>query len=139
MKITKQGKHAINAFISEITAKRNEILDARRDTANETTLPNMEDIICDIPNFIDSDGDYINGWGCTDHTDLAIHLTVGEDFLVDGSDLDWLTDELLEKFKSRKERCRDCIALVADKNEEWFCDKAGIPCKYIEKCTEFGK
>lgn len=63
MKITKQGKHAINAFISEITAKRKEILDARRDTANETTLPNMEDIICDIPNFTDSDGDYINGWG----------------------------------------------------------------------------
>lgn len=139
MKITEQGMHAIETFIGEIIAKRKEILDAGKDSVNETTLPNIEDIICDIPNFTDSDGDYINGWGCTDHTDLAIHLTVGEDFLVDENDSDWLTDELLKKFESRKERCRDCIALVADKNEEWFCDEMSILCKYIEKCTEFGK
>lgn len=52
-------------YISELKAKRKEILDARKDTADETEIPTIEDIMSDL-NYgteVDEDGDYYNGWG----------------------------------------------------------------------------
>lgn len=80
--LTEKGRNVIEHFIKECKAKRKEVLDARKDTADETELPTVEDILCDI-NFdgVDSDGDYYNGWGVTDHYSLTIGLHYDEHFI----------------------------------------------------------
>ncbi len=99
-KLTEKGKKKVNAYIQELKAKRKEILDARLDTADDTTLPTVEDIISDIEfEGVDNDGDYYNSWGVTDNNDAdeAIGLKIGEDFIPDEpyleiSDIDWDSD-----------------------------------------------
>lgn len=72
-------------YSQHAVAKRKEILDAGKDTADETYLPTVEGILSDL-NFgvgIDEDGDYFNGWGVTDHynADDVLGLRIGEDFV----------------------------------------------------------
>ena len=80
--LTDYGKRAVKDYIAELAAKRKEILDAGKDTAEETELPTMEDIIADVNSLgIDDSGEYYNGWGVTDHydADLPILLKIGRD------------------------------------------------------------
>ncbi len=80
--LTDYGKRAVKDYIAELAAKRKEILDAGKDTADETTLPTMEDIIADVNSQgIDDSGEYYNGWGVTDHydADLPILLKLGRE------------------------------------------------------------
>jgi hypothetical protein len=83
IKLTKQGEKNVEAFILECEAKRKEILDAGLDTANDTTIPTVSDIISDMEfDGIDEEGEYINCWGVGDNTDSSpIRLIVGEDFI----------------------------------------------------------
>lgn len=83
MKFTEKGKKKVDIFIAELKAKRKELLDAGKDTADETNLPDENDILSDIEWFVDENGNYFNGWGCTDNTDLSIFLAAGEDFVDD--------------------------------------------------------
>jgi len=83
--LTETGKEIVAAFIAECVAKRKEILDAGKDTAEETNLPSEEVILSDL-NFgvgVDEDGDYYNGWGVTDHynADTILGLSLGKDFV----------------------------------------------------------
>lgn len=81
IKLTETGQYYVNDFISEITAKRKEILDAGKDTVYETNLPNVDDIICDIECFTDEDGEYYNSWGITDnYNSHVLRLSKGIDF-----------------------------------------------------------
>ena len=82
-KLTKQGIKECERFIAECNAKRKEILDAKIDTANDTTLPTVEIIESDIEVFIDKDGEYYNCWSITDNyiSDFPICLTLGIDFV----------------------------------------------------------
>ena len=99
-KLTEKGQKTVKAFIKELAAKRKEILDAKLDAADETTIPTVEEIEEDIAFIgIDSDGDYYNGWGVTDSPeyDMAIALSIGIDFLPDEdylkiTKIDWDTD-----------------------------------------------
>ena len=69
-RLTKKGRKAVDRFIANCEAKRKEILDAGRDTADETTLPTVKDIIADVNcDGLDDHGDYWNMWGVTDHYD----------------------------------------------------------------------
>lgn len=86
MQLTENGKIKINIFIAELKAKRKEVLDAGKDTADETNLPDENDILSDIEWSEDENGDYCSCWGCTDNTDLTISLTAGEDFVDDEED-----------------------------------------------------
>lgn len=83
--LTYEGQKRIRSYIAELEAKRKEILDAKKDTADETHIPTMEDIISDIDNGvgIDDDGAYYNSWGVTDNynADEPIVLIYGADFL----------------------------------------------------------
>ena len=82
--LTKNGEDKVEKFIADCAAKRKEILDADLDTVDETNLPTKDDIIADLDFIgIDSDGDYYNAWGVTDHRDLDIFLTLGTDFVVE--------------------------------------------------------
>ena len=83
MKITEKGKKKVEIFIAELKAKRKELLDAGKDTADETNLPDENDILSDIEWSVDENGEYCTTWGCTDNADLPISLTTGEDFVDD--------------------------------------------------------
>lgn len=82
MKLTKAGEEQVEYFIKECKAKRKEILDAGKDTSDETNIPTKEDILSDINDgsFLDEDG-YFNGWGITDNYDLGIALAYGTDIV----------------------------------------------------------
>lgn len=81
-KLTDGGKREAARYIRHMKVKRREILDAGKDTADDTVLPTVEDIEADV-NFtgIDDDGEYINGWGVTDNydADTPLLLKVGRD------------------------------------------------------------
>ncbi len=82
-KLKTAGIQKANSYINELIAKRKEILDAGKDTADDTPIPSIEDIESDI-NFqgIDDEGKYYNGWGVTDNydADRPLCLIIGEDF-----------------------------------------------------------
>ena len=81
-KLTKEGLRKVNTYIKELEAKRKEILDAGKDTAEDTTIPTADDILSEIDYFIDEDGEYCNCWGVTDHYDAdgPLCLRFVEDF-----------------------------------------------------------
>lgn len=80
--LTEQGKNIVKAYLAELEAKRKEILDAGKDTA-DMLLPTEEDILLDIEDNTDGDGDYFNNWGVTDNYDgdNLLALRCGEDFI----------------------------------------------------------
>lgn len=83
--LTARGREIVDDYIRNCAAKRKEILDAGKDTADETYLPTAEGILSDL-NFgvgVDEEGDYFNGWGVTDHynADDVLGLRIGEDFV----------------------------------------------------------
>jgi len=82
-KLTVHGIKECEKFIAECNAKRKEILDARIDTADDTNIPTVEDIECDIGAFIDEYGEYYNCWGVTDNycSEYPICLVLGTDFV----------------------------------------------------------
>lgn len=82
-KLTEQGIKKCKRFITECNAKRKEILDARKDTADDTQIPTIEDIESEINYFgYDEDGDYYNFYGVTDNynSDYPLSLRIGIDF-----------------------------------------------------------
>lgn len=88
-KFTEKGLEKVRGFIAECEAKRKEILDASKDTADETNLPTEEAILDDLEfTGIDEDGEYYNGWGVTDHydSDGPLSLTLGTDFVTKEGD-----------------------------------------------------
>ena len=83
-KLTPTGIRKAESYICELIAKRKEILDAHMDTAMETDIPTLEDIVNDIDFMsIDEDGEYYNSWGCTDNydADYPLSLKLGIDFI----------------------------------------------------------
>lgn len=83
--LTECGKTKAMAYINELKAKRKEILDAGKDTADETSIPNIGDIESDINFFdLDKDREYINAWGVTDNfnADTPLNLQLGTDIMI---------------------------------------------------------
>ena len=81
-RLTREGMEKVKAYIAELEAKRKEILDAKLDTANETALPDIQDITSDIEWFFDDElMEYMNNWGVTDdyNSDYPLHLVFGKD------------------------------------------------------------
>lgn len=82
-RLTNKGLKNVRAFLTECEAKRKEILDAKKDTAGDTKIPSVEDILSDINCGVgvDADGDYYNSWGVTDNyeSDRPLGLSVGVD------------------------------------------------------------
>lgn len=82
-RLTNKGLKNVRAFLTECEAKRKEILDAKKDTAGDTTIPSVEDILSDINCGVgvDADGEYYNSWGVTDNyeSDRPLGLSVGVD------------------------------------------------------------
>lgn len=82
--LTEKGKETVAQFIAECEALRKELLDAEKDTADETTLPDEEAIMEDVEWSIE-DGEYINSWGVTDNYNSSpLCLRVGEELNEEG-------------------------------------------------------
>ena len=67
--------------LSFLKAKRKELLDAEKDTSDDTYIPTLEDILDDASYWFDEENrEYFNSWGVTDNynADNAIWLTLGE-------------------------------------------------------------
>ena len=81
MKLTQTGEDKVKFYIKTLELKRKEILDAGKDTANETKLPTIEDIVADIEAF-EENGEYLNNWGVTDNydNDFSLWLEKKEDY-----------------------------------------------------------
>ena len=82
LEYTEKGREKVKAYIKELEAKRKEILDAGKDTADDTYIPTLEDILDDASYwFVVEHGEYCNNWGVTDNYDAdnAICLILGED------------------------------------------------------------
>lgn len=81
--LTEEGKTIVKAYLAELKAKRKEILDAHKDTA-DVNLPTEEDILADIEYYVDEDGDYVNNWGVIDNYsgDYPLSLHEGKDFII---------------------------------------------------------
>lgn len=81
MKLTQTGECKVKFYIKNLEAKRKEILDAGKDTTDETKLPTIKDIIADIETF-EENGEYLNNWGVTDNydSDFPLWLERGEDY-----------------------------------------------------------
>lgn len=82
---TDHGKKITDEYVEEMKAKRKEILDAGKDTADETEIPEREEILSDaVWGGVDSEGEYVNGWGVTDNydSDYPLLLKLGRDLLI---------------------------------------------------------
>ena len=84
--LTEDGLRQVNGYIRELWAKRIELLDAKKDTADDTEIATVADILSDIDEETVQDvGDgleYVNGWPVTDNyeADYVLRLKYGKDF-----------------------------------------------------------
>ena len=84
--LTENGLQQVNAYIRELWAKRIELLDAKKDTADDTEIATVADILNDIDEEtteeVDGVLEYVNIWPVTDNyeADYALRLEYGKDF-----------------------------------------------------------
>lgn len=85
--LTSLGRERCTEYIKKLETERKAILDAGKDTADETELPTVEAIEGDI-GFIglNDEGEYYNSWAITDEysSENVITLKFGEDFVFTG-------------------------------------------------------
>lgn len=82
---TPKGRLLVYHFIRECEVKRKEILDAGIDTADETELPTVQDILDDVNTGVGlyEGNEYFDSWGITDHyNSYSLSLIVGEDLIL---------------------------------------------------------
>ena len=84
IKLTEQGKEKVEAFVENLEIKRSELIHAGfADRDDETVIPDLDDIICDIAEWVDDDGEYANCWCATDNdVPELLKLSEGEDFII---------------------------------------------------------
>lgn len=102
MKLTRNGKAVVAKYLNEMQKRRDEILYAELDTADETTLPTEQDILSDILKGLDGDGDYVRKWNCSDHYGFEIFLSHEADFIAEKGDD--LPDDLRGKWEEENNR-----------------------------------
>ena len=78
IQITETGMKNIEAFLRECKAKRKELLDASKDTAENVEIP----VYADVAEAIEptEDGIWTETFNVTDNSDLTIRLDEGVDF-----------------------------------------------------------
>lgn len=85
IKLTAEGRRKVDEYIEELKEEQKDILDAHKDSADRTNLPDYEDIE-DSVEFNEEDyGDgyeYVEYWGVTNNYDsvFALSLVRGIDY-----------------------------------------------------------
>ena len=73
----------VKLFIEQCKVKQESILKAGLDTAKETTLPSVEDILCNVEDMVDKNGEYTNAWSISDnYLSDPLELHKDEDFVI---------------------------------------------------------
>ena len=81
--LTDAGKTKVKHFIEDCRIKQDSILKAGLDTAKETTLPSVEDILCNVEDMVDEDGKYTNAWNITDnYLSDPLEMNKDDDFVI---------------------------------------------------------
>ena len=81
--LTDAGKTKVKHFIENCRIKQDSILKAGLDTAKETTLPSVEDILCNVEDMVDKNGEYTNAWSISDnYLSDPLELHKDEDFVI---------------------------------------------------------
>lgn len=81
--LTDAGKTKVKHFIEDCRIKQDSILKAGLDTAKETTLPSVEDILCNVEDMVDEDGKYTNAWNITDnYLSDPLEMHKDDDFVI---------------------------------------------------------
>jgi len=122
---TETGRANAENYLAELAAKRKELIDAGKDTADDTIPATLADIICDVNDLgVDDEGEYYNGFPVTDNydADYPLLLKLGRDLCkVDddiyavsqsshGHEYVWIFDkEGLSKNCSDFERLKDTL------------------------------
>ena len=81
---TETGRKNAESYLVELAAKRKELIDAGKDTADDTVPATLEDIICEVNDFgLDDEGEYYNGWPVSDNcdADYPLLLKLGRDLV----------------------------------------------------------
>lgn len=93
--LTDAGKTKVKHFIEDCRIKQDSILKAGLDTAKETTLPSVEDILCNVEDMVDEDGKYTNAWNITDnYLSDPLELNKDDDFEICNKSFNELFSEL---------------------------------------------
>ena len=81
-RLTAKGLEKAEQYLRELIAYRKEILDAKLDTADDTSIPTIQDIESDIESF-EEDDEYYNSWSIADDTtmNMPLCLKYEEDYL----------------------------------------------------------
>ena len=81
--LTNDGMSKVKLFIEQCKVKQESILKAGLDTAKETTLPSVEDILCNVEDMADENGKYTNVWSITDnYLSDPLELNKDDDFII---------------------------------------------------------
>lgn len=81
--LTDAGKTKVKHFIEDCRIKQESILKAGLDTAKGTTLPSIEDILCNVEDMVDKNGEYTNAWSISDnYLSDPLELHKDEDFVI---------------------------------------------------------
>lgn len=81
--LTNDGMSKVKLFIEQCKVKQESILKAGLDTAKETTLPSVEDILCNVEDMVDKNGEYTNTWSISDnYLSDPLELHKDEDFVI---------------------------------------------------------
>lgn len=81
--LTNDGMSKVKLFIEQCKVKQESILKAGLDTAKETTLPSVEDILCNVEDMVDKNGEYTNAWSISDnYLSDPLELHKDEDFVI---------------------------------------------------------
>lgn len=73
----------VKLFIEQCKVKQESILKAGLDTAKETTLPSVEDILCNVEDMVDKNGEYTNAWSISDnYLSDPLELHKDKDFVI---------------------------------------------------------
>ena len=105
IRLTAEGVRKVTLYKKELLAKRKKILDAKLDTADDTTIPTIADVESDIAWEVNiyKEGleykEYLNSWGVTDHheADYPLCLEAEKDFLFFPKLTDFFTYEMSEE------------------------------------------
>lgn len=142
-RLTKHGKRLAEGYIRQLEEKKRMLIEAGKDTADETVLPTAEDILSDVSltgiNWDNPDGPcYYNWWQVTDDHDseLPILLKLGRDLVIEDEVPDKVFvykqyrddlaygEELIQVYSDKKAATdqlkEDVKTYFGDKWEDWM-------------------
>ena len=128
--LTNDGMSKVKLFIEQCKVKQESILKAGLDTAKETTLPSVEDILCNVEDMVDKNGEYTNTWSISDnYLSDPLELHKGEDFVVISNER--TKDNPMNEHLIVKEVPTEARNVTVDYNDAFFINQDNATVTWI--------